>query len=83
MKTKGVRMSELLEEKAIQFESFVVSNLSEEVMTLKGHNVIELSQLENTPDTGIILSLNEKNKKQVSHLLDEKGFENIFELEIV
>ena len=80
---KGVRMSELLEEKAIQFESFVVSNLSEEVMTLKGHNVIELSQLENTPDTGIILSLNEKNKKQVSHLLDEKGFENIFELEIV
>lgn len=80
---KGVRMSELLEEREIPFKSFVVTDLDGEITNLKGHRIIEISQLENSPDIGIILSLNERNKKQVYNLLCEKGFENIFQLELV
>ena len=76
-------MSELLEEREIPFKSFVVTDLDGEITNLKGHRIIEISQLENSPDIGIILSLNERNKKQVYNLLCEKGFENIFQLELV
>ena len=44
---------------------------------------MEISEVPNSSDMGIVLALNDRNKKEVIPLLYENGYKNLFEADVV
>lgn len=81
--TIAERTADFLDKNGILFEAFVVTALKENKKTLKGHDVIEISQINASSDCGIILALNKANRKQVIPVLRRKGYKNLFKAKLV
>lgn len=80
---KAEKMANLLDEKKIYYKAFVVTDLEKNSRTLKEHNVICISQVDNSNSTGIIVAMNSQNKKEVIPLLRASGHRNLFLSDIV
>lgn len=57
-------------------EAFVVSDGQKKLTELDGIPVKYLSEIEASPNCGIVLCMNRKNQMQVIQLLKERGFQN-------
>lgn len=77
------RTADFLDKNGILFEAFVVTALKENKKILKGHEVIEISQLNASSNYGIILALNKANKRQVIPVLHREGYKNLFKAKLV
>lgn len=76
-------MADLLEKNQICYKAFIVTDLENNRKTLKKHNVISISQVKSLPNIGIIVAMNNKNKKEVIPLLYEGGHKNLFLPDVV
>lgn len=80
---KAKKMANLLEENRIGYKAFIVSDIENNSRILMEHNVISISQLHNLNDIGIILAMNNQNKKEVIPLLYECGYKHLFLWDVV
>ena len=78
------KYADFMMRKSIPFEGFLVSNSEGNGSVLKGHKVIGFPELEYEKGAGIVIALNEKNKKEILPLLQEKGYgKNVFQINIL
>lgn len=80
---KAGRMAEYLSKRAIPFEGFVVTELKERMPDINGREVIEFARLKKSRDTGVILALNEENKKEVVLFLKRNRYRDYFQADIL
>lgn len=72
------KTADYLDKAAIPFKGFIVSSLKDNKNFLKGHKVLEISDLDYSSRVGIIIALNEQNRREVIPSLKEKGYKNLF-----
>ncbi len=80
---KAEKLADFMKKESIKFDGFIVTELKDNKKILKEHKVLEISELTYTSDIGIVIALNDKNKKQVIPLLYKNKYKNLFKLDIV
>lgn len=80
---KGKKLADFMKKQSIKFDGFIVTELKNNNRVLKEHKVLEISEVPNSSDMGIVLALNDRNKKEVIPLLYENGYKNLFEADVV
>ncbi len=80
---KAKKLANLMTDRSIPFEGFVVTYMKDNAAYINDHTVLEISQLKKENDIGIIIAVNEKNKKEVIPVLHKLGYDGLFEKDIV
>ncbi len=80
---KAKRLAEFMMDQSIRFEGFLVTDINDNTTWIKDHIVLGIAQLKKDDDMGIILAVNDKNKREIVPILDKMGYKNVFKLNLV
>lgn len=80
---KAKKLAKFMMDQSIEFEGFVVTDINDNVTCIMDHIILEIARLTKDDDIGIILAVNEKNKKEIIPILDDMGYRNVFKLNLV